>query len=167
MIRSYSFFVVIVFVAVSAGCSHTGTCQQTSIAKIPLPSETPRPQDLANVLLMFVDAHRDCRFPNELKNRITFGDRVMGSEYVIDAEWCLGELNLSSFDFSDLFIIPFVFARGDGRKCNPSPGGGRFLVTAVFDGSRWLLYWPEPLSSVGASGASIRGSSQESVHEVG
>ncbi len=92
-------------------------------------------EELYDLLGLILKSHCQCHFPEELKERITFGDRVMGPHYEIDKSMCWGKLQLIKHivdtDQSVLF-----FAVPDQEPSDEC------VIVAVFQDNRWFVYWP-------------------------
>ena len=63
----------------------------------------------------------------------------MDADYNLnEGEVCLGELTITDIQISSQDLVTFQV---ESQK-QPNQ---RYLVTAVYSGKEWYLYWPEPL----------------------
>lgn len=96
---------------------------------------------LAETAERFLDAHCRCRFDPELKKLVTFGKTTMSPDEVIRREQCLGPLDpvawrLETPEFGSLEVEERVGSSGAAKRI--------FVMAFVYQGGRWLFYWPEP-----------------------
>ncbi len=135
--------VFVVSLLLVSACAHHQGCQRNATTIIEVAESVPSKDDLEHALHLLLDAHRCCDFGPELKNRITFGDRIMGEDYQLDRSMCLGELEITSYDYSVPQMV-FIELKNTKKAANTSLDEGDYLLIAVVSGGRWLLYWPEP-----------------------